>query len=339
MILVSFLVLIIAILLLIVGLVRETAGVIWAAIAASGISFVLLVIGNRMASAGRRPAVEGAPSEVAPEPAMAVSTGTTETAAWAPPAEAAVPPTAGVLTEARPSAPPPASEMEPVAAPVEAPPPAGNPIDGYDDLSVASIVPLLSSLSYEELVRVRDHEERNAGRKTLLARIEVMIRNLAPAAPLAPPPAPDAPVAEPPPPVPEPIPVPPAPAEPVLAEGAGLEPQPVAAGDLPVVNFDLLNATDAQKAMAGLDADALLTMWEYESEHAGRKSVLNRIETLYLKTGDMPIEGYDGASVTAVKPLLKELLGPELRAVKAHEEANQNRTGLISEIDRLLAKM
>src|SRR3989441_2119377 len=161
MILVSFLVLVIAILLLIVGLVRETAGVIWAAIAASGISFVLLVIGNRLASRSRR--AEPAPPTAEAEPALATPAAPVAPApsVWAPPGEEAVPPTVAEERPAELVPPPPPESFE------AAPPAAPLPIDNYDDLSVASIVPLLSSLSYEELITTRDHEATTGGRKTL----------------------------------------------------------------------------------------------------------------------------------------------------------------------------
>ena len=124
-----------------------------------------------------------------------------------------------------------------------------------------------------------------------------------------------------------------------LAPHAGWEPTPVASAELPIAGYDQMTAAQAQKAFVGLDADQLLNVWEYEAEHAERKGVLAKIEALYIKTGDMPIEGYDGASVSAVKPLLAELLPPELRAVRNYEEAHANRSTLMNEIDRLLAKL
>jgi len=46
------------------------------------------------------------------------------------------------------------------------------PIDGYDELAVAQIRPLLGSLSAAELRQVREREVRGAGRKTVLAEID-----------------------------------------------------------------------------------------------------------------------------------------------------------------------
>ena len=49
---------------------------------------------------------------------------------------------------------------------------AAFPIDGYDDLTAAQVIERLDALSPPELRAVRDHERRNANRKTVLAAIE-----------------------------------------------------------------------------------------------------------------------------------------------------------------------
>jgi polyhydroxyalkanoate synthesis regulator phasin len=46
------------------------------------------------------------------------------------------------------------------------------PVTGYDDLNADQIVKRLSTLTPAELRKVRDHERRNASRKTVLAAIE-----------------------------------------------------------------------------------------------------------------------------------------------------------------------
>jgi polyhydroxyalkanoate synthesis regulator phasin len=46
------------------------------------------------------------------------------------------------------------------------------PISGYDDLTAAQVKARLSDLSPAELRKVRDHERRNANRKSVLAVIE-----------------------------------------------------------------------------------------------------------------------------------------------------------------------
>ncbi len=49
---------------------------------------------------------------------------------------------------------------------------AAFPVDGYDDLTAAQVIERLDGLSPAELRAVRDHERRNANRKTVLAAIE-----------------------------------------------------------------------------------------------------------------------------------------------------------------------
>ena len=46
------------------------------------------------------------------------------------------------------------------------------PITGYDDLTAAKVVDRLEGLSAADLRAVRDHERRNANRKSVLAAIE-----------------------------------------------------------------------------------------------------------------------------------------------------------------------
>ena len=46
------------------------------------------------------------------------------------------------------------------------------PIDGYDDLTAAQVTERLDGLTPAELRAVRDHERRNANRKSVLAAID-----------------------------------------------------------------------------------------------------------------------------------------------------------------------
>ncbi len=49
---------------------------------------------------------------------------------------------------------------------------ASLPIEGYDELTAAQITGRLSGLTPAELRRVRDHEQRNANRKSVLQAVE-----------------------------------------------------------------------------------------------------------------------------------------------------------------------
>lgn len=48
----------------------------------------------------------------------------------------------------------------------------GFPISGYDDMTAAEVTESLDGLSDAQLRAVRDHERRNANRKTVLAAVE-----------------------------------------------------------------------------------------------------------------------------------------------------------------------
>jgi hypothetical protein len=50
------------------------------------------------------------------------------------------------------------------------------PIEGYDELTVEEISGRLGGLSVEDLREVRDHEERNKNRETVLEQLDRKIR-------------------------------------------------------------------------------------------------------------------------------------------------------------------
>jgi polyhydroxyalkanoate synthesis regulator phasin len=54
--------------------------------------------------------------------------------------------------------------------------PAQLPIEGYDDLSAAQVQERIDGLTRAELSRLRDYEQRNANRKTVLERIDRKLR-------------------------------------------------------------------------------------------------------------------------------------------------------------------
>jgi hypothetical protein len=46
------------------------------------------------------------------------------------------------------------------------------PVAGYDELTVAQVLPQLAGLSYHQLRRLREYERRHANRKPILDAIE-----------------------------------------------------------------------------------------------------------------------------------------------------------------------
>jgi hypothetical protein len=51
------------------------------------------------------------------------------------------------------------------------------PIEGYDELTVEEVSARLGALSTEELREVRDYEERNKNRETVLEQLDRKIRS------------------------------------------------------------------------------------------------------------------------------------------------------------------
>ncbi len=51
------------------------------------------------------------------------------------------------------------------------------PIEGYEELSVEEVSARLGALSAEDLRKVRDYEERNGNRKTILEQLDRRIRS------------------------------------------------------------------------------------------------------------------------------------------------------------------
>jgi hypothetical protein len=69
-----------------------------------------------------------------------------------------------------------AGEAEEVDGGTQSSPAANLPIAGYDDLSAAQVQERLEGLTPAELRKLRDYEQRNANRKTVLDRIERRLR-------------------------------------------------------------------------------------------------------------------------------------------------------------------
>jgi hypothetical protein len=147
------------------------------------------------------------------------------------------------------------------------------PIEDYDLLRVAEILPLLRELDPDELEEVRDREEAGRARATILTRIDQLLGHDDTLGGLAgpvlgPPPAP-LPAPEPPP-VPSPPPAPPA--EPVVAASS--------ASVFPIADYDELRVAQILPLLSELDPDELEEVAAWESQRANRRSVLSRIDRL-----------------------------------------------------------
>jgi hypothetical protein len=257
---------------LIIGFVQSSLIAIYISIGCSVLAAIVLIAFSRMASKSQQVVAAGD----APAP-LDVGEPTTE----AVPVQDATPAFA--------PAPLPSSEPMPAAVPAASAAEEDDgyfPIEDYDSLKIAEIVPLLPELDLDELDMVREREEQGKHRSTLLARIDQVIAELE-AEDQAP-----APVAE-----PEPEP------EPLLDEVDELdeadeveeEPEPVAApvaaapaaaavmGDddyFPIEDYDDLRAAEILPLLPELDDDELEMVRAKEAATANRSSILRRIDAL-----------------------------------------------------------
>jgi hypothetical protein len=121
------------------------------------------------------------------------------------------------------------------------------PIDEYDDLRVAEIIPLLSELDPDELQVVRQREQSGKNRATIVTRIDLLAGGPAPVA---------------------------ASAWADADEGFGLPDVDV---DFPIADYEDLKMAELLPLLDELDADELEVVAEHEERGANRKTVMTRI--------------------------------------------------------------
>lgn len=105
--------------------------------------------------------------------------------------------------------------------------------------------------------------------------------------------------------------------------------------DLPITNYDSLNASEIVDKLTGLSQIDLAKVDSYERRHDNRTTVLNRISSL---RGDEPWPGYDELTVSEIESVLGE--GDEQRAkdVIAYERAHKHRAGVLNAAERETAR-
>jgi hypothetical protein len=123
------------------------------------------------------------------------------------------------------------------------------PIDRYDDLRVTEILPLLSTLSADDLKMVREEEAGGKARASILSRIDgLLVRDGG------------------------------------ARSAAGAAKRPAAkapsraATSLPIDGYDNLTVPQIQARLVGLTAAELRQVRTYEKRHKNRAGVLSRIE-------------------------------------------------------------
>jgi hypothetical protein len=162
------------------------------------------------------------------------------------------------------------------------------PIEDYDLLRVAEILPLLRELDPDELEEVRDREEAGRSRATILNRIDQLLgqdQGFADEVPIP------RQAAQRPTPAPAPVPLPTPPPTPAPRPVAEPEPEPVAMASepavsvFPIADYDELRVAQILPLLSQLDPDELEEVADWERERANRRSILSRIDRLLASSG------------------------------------------------------
>ncbi len=103
--------------------------------------------------------------------------------------------------------------------------------------------------------------------------------------------------------------------------------------DLPIANYDDLNADEITKRLKGLSQDELAQVRAYEAAKENRKTILDRIESLQ---GEEPWPGYDDQTVAEINKALTNG-SPEIAArVRDYERSHKNRSSVLKNTEREL---
>jgi ferritin-like metal-binding protein YciE len=105
--------------------------------------------------------------------------------------------------------------------------------------------------------------------------------------------------------------------------------------DLPIANYDDLNANQVISQLNGLSQIDLSKVDAYERKHANRKSVLDKVNSL---RGKEPWPGYDELSAEDVKEALDGLDDKRVAEVRDYERRHKGRQGVLQAADRDKAK-
>ncbi|MGI8757803.1 MAG: hypothetical protein ACR2K0_00675 [Acidimicrobiales bacterium] len=202
------------------------------------------------------------------------------------------------------------------------------PIEDYDELNVADILPLLPELYPEELDEVEAHERAGKGRVSIINRITELRSQLV-AAPEAEPPAQ------------------------AVDDDRGA---PDDADFFPIEDYDELTVGEILPLLPELYADELNEVEDRERSTKSRAVILNRLGELRetaeagepdtavsAATGPeeepdfFPIEDYDELNEGEILPLLPELYADELDEVEDRERSTKNRAAILDRLGELRA--
>ena len=273
----SFALVLVAVVLLVLGLLTSDGlGLIYASMACSLLAGIVLYVAIRMGRPEMQEASAGAPAPAAarPAPISAADAGERATAATAPQREATG--TVAVLERDEPSG---GRDETELLEPEEFDDEEEDeelvddeeldedffPIADYDELNVSEIMPLLPELYPEELDEVEAHERSTKSRVTILTRIQELREELRHREAGEEWDVPD---------------------EGWRDEGeAEVEPAGVPAS-FPIAGYDTMTAPEITRRLADLDPDGLLQVRAREQSVDARVTVLREIDRLLDEAGE-----------------------------------------------------
>ncbi|MDP9072297.1 MAG: hypothetical protein M3N68_13645, partial [Actinomycetota bacterium] len=215
------------------------------------------------------------------------------------------------------------------------------PIEGYDEMRVSQILPLLPTLGLEELAAVREHEEEGRNRGTVIRRVDELMDRLE------------------------------------EAEGQAVEPEgpptvvTSTGARFPIEDYDRRTVGEILARLDDLSDEELDVVAERERAGKNRAVVLNAIDAQFEDVGeeeraedlevepaaeeeppapvaagpagaagaDFPIEGYGALRVNQVLELLPTLDLDQLQAVRRREQQGKNRSTLLRRLDERIAEL
>ena len=181
------------------------------------------------------------------------------------------------------------------------------PIEDYDDLRVAEIVPLIPQLELDELDMVREREAAGKARATVLNRLDQRIAEL------------------------EALEVP-AEAEPTAPDPWAPEASaPVSAVD------DIEEEEEFEEEEDGIEEEPIAVPIQPDASSAGFEA--GGFEDEYDEDDYFPIEEYDDLRVAEIVPLLPQLEEDELEMVGKRELAGANRASIMNKVNGLLVEL
>lgn len=104
--------------------------------------------------------------------------------------------------------------------------------------------------------------------------------------------------------------------------------------DLPIANYDSLNADEIVGRLRELSQVDLGKVDMYERKSVGRQTVLDRISSL---RGDEPWPGYDDANVQEIVERLRDADDDRAAQVRDYERAHKDRAGVLRAAERELS--